>query len=679
MAVDIEQLLPEDVYDALVAANAPTTLNPYATIADLAGLGENWGNTNLLVDANRTHNVASFTLTENNVGDYTTNLITTAQRQILWNDGDVTPNSAILGVGVSPTGFEAGGGVGSYYDTGGGTKGYSSIYDFGGDTYIQHTLYNSTFAVDEAGFFARPSVAGGNFTAAQLYHLEYGSGNYYGFEANVFGERILSQSAGLNRLSSIDASAGMAFLSGSGGTGYIGVVDQTGFIDWMGASWPAADGNGIYDGNGTIPNNTTSTVTGNFILATPLAADRVVVGTVASPSFKLNVEENIQITNPSGNAQLNVSSGGGASFISVDSTNASFDASLRFRGADGGFATKTTIGWDSSASLFRMGTTSVDAGVFYEYNPSLTQGRHVQSLGIGGTFPGSTTRLAVRGGGTTNLTTTVRFEGSTGVDHFVLQDDGHLAFYSGGNASFVPSFGSYFQSAGYATGFAFYGRTGTTNTMSVQHTGAGSSPIVLDVAFQGAITSGIATAIRGNGLVTGGASRTIGVYGLSRNGTNNSVGVYAQIGGGFTVTPSAYVAGLQAESSTNVDVEQRAGDFIVAYNNSGLDYTNDLIAVNAVASGTLATGGAGSTADIIAGRFRTTGDQGTGDRIALLVPSTNNNGVTVLGADSRDGDSQLQVTGEMELFGDGAAWYMYSPDGTRWTITIDNGGSFVIV
>jgi hypothetical protein len=35
MAVDIEQLLPQDVYDAAVGANGPTALNPFATISDL--------------------------------------------------------------------------------------------------------------------------------------------------------------------------------------------------------------------------------------------------------------------------------------------------------------------------------------------------------------------------------------------------------------------------------------------------------------------------------------------------------------------------------------------------------------------------------------------------------------------------------------------------------------------
>jgi hypothetical protein len=35
MAVDIEQLLPQDVYDAAINANSPTAANPFATIADL--------------------------------------------------------------------------------------------------------------------------------------------------------------------------------------------------------------------------------------------------------------------------------------------------------------------------------------------------------------------------------------------------------------------------------------------------------------------------------------------------------------------------------------------------------------------------------------------------------------------------------------------------------------------
>jgi len=53
--VDIEQLLPQDIFDALENANAPTAINPFATIADLASVNENMAITDLVLDDDRFH------------------------------------------------------------------------------------------------------------------------------------------------------------------------------------------------------------------------------------------------------------------------------------------------------------------------------------------------------------------------------------------------------------------------------------------------------------------------------------------------------------------------------------------------------------------------------------------------------------------------------------------------
>jgi hypothetical protein len=253
----IDRALPNDSYLAAIAPNAnnPSAANPFATINDLVGLDENWSNTDFTFTSNRTHNLDGRFITENNVGGYDTNMNASGRRQINWAAGG---SSAVFGVGVVPTGFEAAGGVGYYFATP-GTKAYSTAYEFGGDGYIQTTLYDTAFSSDESGFLALPASGGGGQTAARIYHLQY-PGTLSGFEANVFGERILSQSSGLNRLSVLNSATGIAFLSGAGATGYIGVADQDGMISWMDNGTVAGWG-GIYNGSGTMSDvNTVATI-----------------------------------------------------------------------------------------------------------------------------------------------------------------------------------------------------------------------------------------------------------------------------------------------------------------------------------------------------------------------------------------------------------------------------------
>ena len=452
---------------------------------------------------------------------------------------------------------------------------------------------------------------------------------------------------------------------------------------------PPPDGNGIYDGSGSLTIGTAVTM-GAFNLNFALTgAGRFAIGAAGFvPArvihFKPNSSNGMRIEGDSDTGThktldlLNDSGDLIAEFYNDSDVILSPVAAVTDRSrviiGDGGHIGNARLtvksgGNTVGAALAAFANSDGDVVLQLQNNGSSAYGS--------GTVD-ATTRLLVHGFGTTNLTTTARFEGSTGVDHLVLQDDGQHAFHAGGAASFIASFGSYAQSTGYSTGFAFYGRNGTTTTMLVQHTGGGASPVAINVAFQGAVTSGTATAIRGNGVVTAGATRTEGIHGLSRNGSLNSVGVYAQIGGGFTVTPSQYVAALQANASTNVDVEQRAGDFLVSYNNAALAYTEDLIAVNALASGTT-TGAAGSTSNIIAGKFRTTGTQGTGDRIALLVPATNNNGTVVFGADGVSANASLvEVTGDIEVIGSSNGLILEAPDTTRYRVTVNNAEALVI-
>jgi len=60
--MDILQLLPRDVYDAAVGANAPSAGNVFATMADLGGGGVNIYNTNGSLTANRILTLNAFDL-----------------------------------------------------------------------------------------------------------------------------------------------------------------------------------------------------------------------------------------------------------------------------------------------------------------------------------------------------------------------------------------------------------------------------------------------------------------------------------------------------------------------------------------------------------------------------------------------------------------------------------------
>ena len=175
-------------------------------------------------------------LTFDSIAQFTITPTPTTNAKTTWTDGTgVGATTIVTGAGLNPTGF---GDIGfATYVSTPGTKGYGGINDFSNQAVTQWTVYDSAFGVDEAGFFAGNTTGGGNFTYATLYHSEYATGNYYGFQANVFGERIMSQSAGLNFVSVMSPVNGLAFLSGAGGTGYIGVCNQAGFINWMGASW----------------------------------------------------------------------------------------------------------------------------------------------------------------------------------------------------------------------------------------------------------------------------------------------------------------------------------------------------------------------------------------------------------------------------------------------------------
>jgi len=82
----ISRYLPDNEYKAAISANAPTALNPFATMADLSGLGENMANADLILSDHRTHDGNGFDYDFSNLGEY---ILQTAGLLTLESDGGI--------------------------------------------------------------------------------------------------------------------------------------------------------------------------------------------------------------------------------------------------------------------------------------------------------------------------------------------------------------------------------------------------------------------------------------------------------------------------------------------------------------------------------------------------------------------------------------------------------------
>ena len=82
----IARFLPNNEYQAAISANAPTALNPFATMADLSGLGENMANADLILSDHRTHDGNGFDYDFSNLGEY---ILQTAGLLTLESDGGI--------------------------------------------------------------------------------------------------------------------------------------------------------------------------------------------------------------------------------------------------------------------------------------------------------------------------------------------------------------------------------------------------------------------------------------------------------------------------------------------------------------------------------------------------------------------------------------------------------------
>ncbi len=548
----IQRDLPNDQFEAALAANAPTGLNPFATISDLAG----FVSTNLYIaddnlTGNRTLTGANNSLTFTDLSSFTVNVNANGNATRNWVSGGLSISE---GVGFNPTGFGENGATSSIITPGASANLYGGMYDFGGGSYVDFQAY---IGAESTGFFSGPW--GGAATSYSSMYFSNATVNN-GFQADEFGERIISQSSGLTRLSSLPAATGIAFLSGAGGTGYIGVSDQAGFSNWMNGDSPTGWG-GVYEKSGTIKTGTVSTVTDTWNLLTPGANDRVYIGPTATT--------NIGLLNLKAKSNLN------------------------------------------------------------------------------------TGRI-------------INIENNSGVERWMMQDDGQIGMYTGGagfNAGPNANVGVYHQSRDYSIAHYIQGRTGTTTGLFVANGGSENNPFAIQATFNGNVT-GLAIAIRALSWQASAQSNT-GLYGSARNGSLVNVGVDGVIPGGSSVAPSAYSAAVRGQAGPNVNSESFGGLFGASWNNVGTTYTEDFIGVQGNAQGQ--NGDAASSGKIIGGKFFAGGITGTGNRMAINVPSTGNIGNIVLGADSSSPSATFVEihNGAMEFVTAGEGFILKTPDGVQ--------------
>jgi hypothetical protein len=291
------------------------------------------------------------------------------------------------------------------------------------------------------------------------------------------------------------------------------------------------------------------------------------------------------------------------------------------------------------------------------------------SVSIGGFLSVASTKFQVRGGGATSATNTARFENSAGTDSFVINDAGQIATGAGTSALVNSLFGAIHRQTGYNFGTGFYPNNATSAGVTIQM--LGTTDVGLSIATQGAKTGqvvGMSSTIISTGNTIG-----IGVLGNARNGSAHNIGVDGTNGGGAGTTPSIYQAGVRGSSASNINAESYGGYFTALWNNALQAYSEDYIGVYGIATGTSGDG-ATSTGDLIGGKFAAAGVTGSGDRIALLVPSTGNIGTVVFGADSPSVNaSLLEVTGDIEILGSNSVIWTDRTNGNRYEVYMDNG------
>jgi hypothetical protein len=168
-----------------------------------------------------------------------------------------------------------------------------------------------------------------------------------------------------------------------------------------------------------------------------------------------------------------------------------------------------------------------------------------------------------------------------------------------------------------------------------------------------------------------GARRSIGFLGET-NSTLINVGVLDNISGS---SYGAGVKGVAGPKSASPGVAIAVGGYFTA--GIRTDFTSSSNNYAGVIGEAIARGG---TANLFGGIFRTVDVSPSVNanlkHVAILVPASNNSGIVVLGADARSNNNRamLEVTGEVELFGNGNGIILKdSVNGNAYRVRITNG------
>lgn len=148
-----------------------------------------------------------------------------------------TGETVTAGTGQNPIGFGSFGDL-NLVETAGQFDGFSGIWINSNNPRWEAQAYDNTTFIEKAShYIAIADFSGTDRPYAGVYYTEDGvAANYKGFEANINGERILSQAASFTRNSAPNVADGIAFLNGTGDTGYVDILDQTGFATWIGTT-----------------------------------------------------------------------------------------------------------------------------------------------------------------------------------------------------------------------------------------------------------------------------------------------------------------------------------------------------------------------------------------------------------------------------------------------------------
>ncbi len=251
------------------APTAPSAVNPFITLADLAGGGGIYSGNGVVPSAT----VA--TVTDTLTFDDGTTVMSQS------SGGD----TITAGVGTSPTGFGVFGRAELLNIGGGQFDGWSAQYSGVQGPEITSQVYDNTTFIEVAGWYLAQDNFDGTDRPYGIGYYTSDGVNYTGLQWDVRGELLLTQFAGLVT-TPIGAGTGPMYVDS---TGYIKVATYADFA----AQLPIAGGNGIYGGSDSLGGNTTAdmatfTMTfnnGDFLVETVGAAaymaaisDQVILG-----------------------------------------------------------------------------------------------------------------------------------------------------------------------------------------------------------------------------------------------------------------------------------------------------------------------------------------------------------------------------------------------------------------